>query len=112
MIRMLHGQRQGLGDCHPRFYPGRSPRLQPALGTTGSGSGKNKMSPAIDIMVVWCYTWPLEGGPMVRMTLRVPDKLHEKLRWLAFQTRRSQHSIIIEQLEKVLKDVQAPREKS
>ena len=48
---------------------------------------------------------------MVRMTLRVPDKLHEKLRWLAFQTRRSQHSIIIEQLEKVLKDVQAPREK-
>ena len=48
---------------------------------------------------------------MVRVTIRIPDDLHEKLRWLAFQNRCSQHSIIIEQLAKALKDVKVPKEK-
>jgi predicted transcriptional regulator len=47
---------------------------------------------------------------MVRITIRTPDELHEKLRWLAFAERRSQHSIILEVLEKALRDVKVPKE--
>jgi predicted transcriptional regulator len=47
---------------------------------------------------------------MVRVTIRMPDELHEKLRWLAFKERRSQHAIIIELLEKGLAHVQPPKE--
>jgi predicted DNA-binding protein len=47
---------------------------------------------------------------MVRVTIRMPDGLHEKLRWLAFKERRSQHTIIIELLDKGLKHVEAPKE--
>ncbi len=47
---------------------------------------------------------------MVQMSLRVPDELHEKLRWLAYTERRSQHAIVLEILEKALAKVEAPEE--
>ena len=47
---------------------------------------------------------------MVRLTLRLPDDLHEKLRWLAFKERRSQHAIVLELLEKALAKVEVPKE--
>ncbi len=47
---------------------------------------------------------------MVRMSLRVPDELHEKLRWLAYTERRSQHAIVLEILEKALAKVHLPKE--
>ena len=47
---------------------------------------------------------------MVRMSLRMPEELHEKLRWLAYKQRRSQHSILLEVLEKALKAVKVPQE--
>jgi len=47
---------------------------------------------------------------MVRLTIRMPDELHEKLRWLAFTERRSQHAIVLELLEKLLAKVQVPKE--
>jgi len=47
---------------------------------------------------------------MVRYTIRLPDELSDKLRWLAYKQRRSQHSIVLELLEKGLKDVRPPKE--
>ncbi len=47
---------------------------------------------------------------MVRLTIRMPDELHEKLRWLAFTERRSQHAIVLELMEKALAKVQLPKE--
>jgi predicted transcriptional regulator len=47
---------------------------------------------------------------MVRITLRLEDEVHEKLRWLAFKERRSQHAIIMELLEARVADVQPPKE--
>lgn len=47
---------------------------------------------------------------MVRLTLRLQDDLHERLRWLAFKERRSQHAIVLELLEKALAKVQVPKE--
>ena len=47
---------------------------------------------------------------MVRMSLRVPEELHEKLRWLAYTKRRSQHAIVLEILEKALTKVEVPEE--
>ena len=47
---------------------------------------------------------------MVRLTIRMPDELHEKLRWLSFRERRSQQVLLIEILEKALADVQAPEQ--
>jgi predicted transcriptional regulator len=47
---------------------------------------------------------------MVALTLRLPDELHEKLRWLAFRERRSQHAILLELVEKGLRKVQVPAE--
>ena len=47
---------------------------------------------------------------MKAISLRLPDELYEKLRWLAFKERCTQHSVIIEALEKVLKDVKVPKE--
>jgi predicted transcriptional regulator len=53
----------------------------------------------------------LTGGKnMVRLTLRISDELHEKLRWLAFRERCSQHSIMVELLEKGLDKVNVPKE--
>ena len=46
----------------------------------------------------------------VNTVIRIPFELHEKLRWAAFQSRRSQHSIIIELLEKGLVRVEVPKE--
>ena len=47
---------------------------------------------------------------MVRLTLRLSEDLHEKLRWFAFKERRSQHAIVLELLEKALANVQVPKE--
>ncbi len=47
---------------------------------------------------------------MVRLTIRMPDELHERLRWLAFTERRSQHAIVLELLEKALAKVKLPKE--
>lgn len=47
---------------------------------------------------------------MVRMTLRIPDDLHEKLRWLSYTERRSQQVVIEEILAKALADVKVPKE--
>jgi predicted transcriptional regulator len=47
---------------------------------------------------------------MVRLTLRISDELHERLRWLAYKERRSQHSIVLELLEKELVKVKPPKE--
>ena len=48
----------------------------------------------------------------VNTVVRMPVPIHEKLRYLAFRDRCSQHSIILELLEKGLKDVNPPTEKS
>jgi len=50
--------------------------------------------------------------PMVRLSLRVSEELHEKLRWLAYKQRRSQHAIVLELIEKHVAKVQVPKEVS
>jgi len=47
---------------------------------------------------------------MVRLTIRISDELHEKLRWLSYRERRSQQVLLEEILEKALADVQIPKE--
>ena len=47
---------------------------------------------------------------MVRLTIRLPQDLHQRLRWLAFKEDRSQHAIVLELLEKHLEDVEVPEE--
>jgi len=47
---------------------------------------------------------------MVSLSLRLPDELHEKLRWLAFKERRSQHAVVMELLQKALAHVEVPKE--
>lgn len=47
---------------------------------------------------------------MPRLTLRLSEELHEKLRWLAFTKHVSQHSIVLELLEKKLQKVEVPDE--
>jgi predicted DNA-binding protein len=47
---------------------------------------------------------------MRRITLRIPDEIYEKLRWLSYRDRQSQHAIIMEILEKALNDVKVPEE--
>ena len=49
---------------------------------------------------------------MVRQTIRIPEELADKLRWLSFKTRRSQNDILVEALEKALADVEVPKEVS
>lgn len=49
---------------------------------------------------------------MIRLTIRVSEELHEKLRWLAYKERRSQQVLLEELLEKALADVQVPKEAS
>jgi len=46
---------------------------------------------------------------MVNFNLRLPEELHEKLRWLAFTKRVSQHAIVLELLEKALADIKVPQ---
>ena len=47
---------------------------------------------------------------MVQYTIRMPDEMHDKLRWKAYKERRSQHEIILEILRKGLEHVQLPEE--
>jgi len=47
---------------------------------------------------------------MVRLTIRIPDELHEKLRWLAYKERRSQQVILAEIIENGLAEVEVPEE--
>jgi predicted transcriptional regulator len=54
----------------------------------------------------------LEVVDMIRLTIRVSEELHEKLRWLAYKERRSQQVLLEELLEKALADVQVPKEAS
>ncbi len=48
---------------------------------------------------------------MIRFSLRLPDELHEKVRWLSYSQRRSQHEIVLEVLEKALEEVKVPKER-
>lgn len=45
-----------------------------------------------------------------KFTMRMPDELHEKLRWLSYSKRKSMHEIVLEILEQALKDVKLPEE--
>lgn len=47
---------------------------------------------------------------MIRLTIRMSEEMHEKLRWLYYQYKRSQQVILMEILEKALADVQVPKE--
>jgi len=47
---------------------------------------------------------------MVRITLRLPEELHAKLRWLSYKERRSQNDILLAMVEKGLSRVQVPEE--
>ena len=47
---------------------------------------------------------------MVRLSLRVSEELHAKLRWLSYTQRRSQHEIMVEILAKALAKVGVPKE--
>lgn len=47
---------------------------------------------------------------MVRLTIRISDETHEKLRWLAYKERRSQQVIVEEIIEKALAKVNVPKE--
>lgn len=47
---------------------------------------------------------------MIRLTIRVPEELHEKLRWLSYTKRRSQQELVLEMLEKALAKVRVPKE--
>jgi hypothetical protein len=47
---------------------------------------------------------------MVRLTIRVPDEVHEKLRWLSYTQRRSQQELALEMLQKALAKVRVPKE--
>ena len=47
---------------------------------------------------------------MGNFTLRLPEEVHEKLRWLAYKQRRSQHSIVVEAVRKALQEVKVPKE--
>jgi len=47
---------------------------------------------------------------MKRITLRIADEMYEKLRWLSYRDRQSQHAIIIAILEKAFDDIKVPEE--
>ena len=47
---------------------------------------------------------------MAKLTLRLSEEMHEKLRWVAYKERRSQHAIMIGLLEKALVNVKVPKE--
>jgi len=49
---------------------------------------------------------------VVRLTLRLPDDLHDKIRWLSYRDRRSMQEIMIELLQKALVAVEVPKEES
>ncbi len=45
-----------------------------------------------------------------RFTIRIPDELHEKLRWVAYKERRSIQTQLLELIKKALADVKVPEE--
>ena len=47
---------------------------------------------------------------MVKLTLFLPEDLHEKLRWLSYKQRRSQQQILQEIVQKALEKVEVPKE--
>lgn len=47
---------------------------------------------------------------MVRLTIRISEELHEKLRWLAYKERRSQQILLEEIIEKALAKIEVPKE--
>ena len=47
---------------------------------------------------------------MPKLTLVVPEELHEKLRWLSYRQRRSQQTILLEIVQKALAKVAVPKE--
>ena len=57
--------------------------------------------------MLYCF---LEVIGVVRLTIRISDELHEKLRWLAYEQRRSQQVLVEEIIEKALADIEVPKE--
>ncbi len=55
-------------------------------------------------------TLSIEVRAMPKLTLFVPEELHEKLRWLSYKQHRSQQAILLEMVEKVLAKVEVPKE--
>lgn len=47
---------------------------------------------------------------MIRLTIRIPNELHDKIRWLSFKERRSQQVLVVEILERALAGVKVPEE--
>ena len=47
---------------------------------------------------------------MVRVTVRLPDELHEKLRWVSYKQRKSQNDLLLAMVEKALAKVEVPKE--
>jgi len=47
---------------------------------------------------------------VVRLTIRISEELHEKLRWLAYKERRSQQILLEEIIEKALAKIEVPKE--
>lgn len=47
---------------------------------------------------------------MPKLTLRLSDELHDKLRWLSYKEKCSQHAILLRILEKALARVEVPKE--
>jgi predicted DNA-binding protein len=47
---------------------------------------------------------------MPKLTLLVPEEVHEKLRWLSYKQHRSQQAILLEIVEKALAKVNVPKE--
>lgn len=75
------------------------------------GFARNTPSQGLDGTTVIWYSG-IGGAGMVKLTLRLTEELHDKLRWLAFKERRSQHAIVMELLEKALAKVEVPKEVS
>ena len=51
----------------------------------------------------------LEVIAVVRLTIRISEELHEKLRWLTYKERRSQQVLLEEIIEKALKKIEVPK---
>ena len=52
----------------------------------------------------------LEVSSVAKLTIRISQDVHEKLRWVAYKKRRSQQDILTEVIEKALADVEVPKE--
>lgn len=45
---------------------------------------------------------------MIKLTIRLSEELHEKLRWVSYKERKSQQVLLVEIIEKALADVKPP----